>query len=316
MNKNLLATLFVFSVPFSLISAEPSAFGAGNLDNSDPYGLSTSEKVILENKNTLRKVEVKTNNQANEVGSLRERLDGLQSIIENLSRKAHSNQVILDQMNEKNAGSSESEYEKRLSGLSQTNSESIEKIKVLLTEMSQLVDTINAKYVTKDEFNALVNSVNQLKSSSGKAQKTSTSATTSASASTEEKSSNTELSSMSTTEISSAAQSFYDKKYYTNAMEYYSYLIEKNYKPAYAHYMIADMNFKRKNYSDAISYYKQSATLYSDASYMPELMLNTAISMEATGDSANAKAFYKGVVAKYPDSAEAKKAQKQLSLMK
>jgi TolA-binding protein len=308
MNKNLLATLFVFSVPFSLMASEPSAFGAGNLDNSDPYGLTTSEKVILENKNSLRKVEVKTNNQANEVGSLRERLDGLQSIIENLSRKAHNNEVILEQMAAKNGENSEGEYEKRITGLSQTNSESIEKIKVLLSEMSQQIDTMNSKYVTKEEFNAFVNS---MKSSSSKGQKA-----TAPSTPTEEKSAGSELSSMSTVEISAAAQSFYDKKYYTNAMEYYSYLIEKNYKPAYANYMMADMNFKRKNYNDAIAYYKQSATLYSDASYMPELMLNTALSMEAIGDSANAKAFYKGVVAKYPDSSEAKKAQKQLNLIK
>lgn len=289
------------------MAAEPSAFGAGNLDHSDPYGLTTSEKVILENKNSLRKVEVKTNNQANEVESLRERLDGLQSIIENLSRKAHSNQVIIDQMNAKKAENADatSEYEKRLSGVSQTNSESIEKIKVLLAEISQQVDSINSKYVTKDELNALLG---QMKSASSKGQKTSSAK--------EEKSVSTELSAMSTTEISSAAQAFYDKKYYTNAIEYYNYLIEKNYKPAFAHYMIADMNFRRKNYDEAISYYKQSATLYSDASYMPELMLNTAISMEATGDTANAKAFYKGVVAKYPDSSEAKKAQKQLNLIK
>jgi TolA-binding protein len=305
MNKNLLATLFVFSVPFSLMAAEPSAFGAGNLDNTDPYGLTTSEKVILENKNILRKVEVKTNNQANEVESLRERLDGLQSIIENLSRKAHSNQVLLDQMNANKDSNTSNEYEQRLIGASQSNSESIEKIKSLLTEMSQQIDTINSKYVTKDELKALLN---QSKSSSSKAQ--------SPSVSTESKSENSELSSMSTTEIASAAQAFYDKKYYTNAIEYYSYLIEKNYKPAYAHYMIADMNFKRKNYDEAISYYKQSATLYSDASYMPELMLNTAISMEANGDMANAKAFYNGVISKYPASSQAKKAQKQLNLIK
>jgi TolA-binding protein len=307
MKKNLLVTLFVFSVPFSLMAAEPSAFGAGNLDNSDPYGLSTNEKVILENKNTLRKVEVKTNNQANEVESLRERLDGLQSIIENLSRKAHTNQVAIEQMGERKAGdlNSSKEYEQRLIGSSQSNSENIEKIKVLLTEMSKQIDTINATYVTKDELKTLLN---QSKPSATKVQKES--------AVTEEKSNATDLSTMSTVEIASAAQAFYDKKYYTNAMEYYTYLNEKNYKPAHANYMMGDMSFKRKNYNEAIAYYKQSATLFADASYMPELMLNTATSMEATGDTVNAKAFYKGVVAKYPNSPEAKKAQKQLNLIK
>lgn len=321
MNKNLLVTLFVFSVPFSLLGSEPSAFGAGNLDGSSPYGLTNNEKVILENKNILRKVEVKSNNQANEVESLRERLDGLQSIIENLSRKSHENSVILEKLDQNKAANSDlnSEYEKRLGGVSQSNSESIEKIKVILTELSQLVDSINAKYVTKDEFNSLVTSVNEFKSLVGKELKVSTgtkSAAKTSTATTASTTSSSGLESMSNIDIANEAQTFYDKKLYTNAIEYYTHLAEKNYKPAYANYMLGDMNFKRKNYSDAIAYYKQSATLYTDASYMPELMLNTATSMNETGDKINAKTFYKAVVAKYPNSSEAKKAQKQLNLMK
>ncbi|DAB30157.1 MAG TPA: hypothetical protein CFH84_05480 [Sulfurimonas sp. UBA12504] len=315
MNRNLLVTLFVFSVPFSLLGSEPSAFGAGNLDSSSPYGLTTNEKVILENKNILRKVEVKSNNQANEVESLRERLDGLQSIIENLSRKTHENKVILDRMDQSKAANAEvnSEYEKRLGGVSQTNSESIEKIKAILTELSLLVDSINTKYVTKDEFNGLVSSVNEFKSLVSKELKVSapakTSSKTTAAAA-------TTLESMSNIDIANEAQIFYDKKNYTNAIEYYTYLVEKNYKPAYANYMLGEINYKRKNHNDAIAYYKQSATLYADASYMPNLMFNTAASMAVSGDKANAKTFYKALVAKYPNSPEAKKAQKQLSSMK
>ena len=80
--------------------------------------------------------------------------------------------------------------------------------------------------------------------------------------------------------------------------------------------MIGQMKFKRKNYSEAISYYKKSAALYSKASYMPDLMLNTAISMEKTKDKKNARAFYNGVIAKYPDSSQAKSAKKHLQSMK
>ncbi|MEA3228888.1 MAG: hypothetical protein U9P38_07440, partial [Campylobacterota bacterium] len=65
MNNITLTTILVVTVPFLLYSAEPSAFGAGNLDNPNPYGLTDSEKVLLENKNNLiqnknqlRKVEV------------------------------------------------------------------------------------------------------------------------------------------------------------------------------------------------------------------------------------------------------------------
>ena len=92
-------------------------------------------------------------------------------------------------------------------------------------------------------------------------------------------------------DISTKAKSFYDKKYYTKSIEYYSYLIEKNYKPAHAHYMIGEMMFRRKNYADAISYFKKSASLYSKASYMDLLMLHTAISMDRTNDKKNAKTF-------------------------
>jgi len=89
-------------------------------------------------------------------------------------------------------------------------------------------------------------------------------------------------------------------------------LIKKNYKPAYAHYMIGDMNYKRKNYSNAISYYKKSSSLYSKASYMPTLMLHTGISMSKTGDNAHANAFFKAIVSKFPSSTEAQKAREYI----
>jgi hypothetical protein len=47
MNRIYLVALFAAIVPFNLISAEPFVFGAGNLETSQPYGLTSSEKVIL-----------------------------------------------------------------------------------------------------------------------------------------------------------------------------------------------------------------------------------------------------------------------------
>lgn len=305
MNHFTLATLCVVTVPFFLFSAEPSAFGAGNLDTPNPYGLTANEKVILNNKNTLHDVKVKSNNQANEVDSLRERLDGLQSIIENLSRKAHNNKITLKQLDEKNNQDTESadEYEKRLSEVTQSNSESIEKINMILPELSKLVDSINSSYITKTEFNALVKDVNKFKSLvAGELKGTKKSSSTKST-----------FAKMSNGEIATKAKAFYNKQYYTDAIKYYTHLIEKNYKPANAHYMIGEMKYKRKNYSDAISYFKKSASLYSKASYMPTLMLHTAISMQKTGDTNNAQAFFKGVVSKYPDSKEAVKASKEIN---
>jgi len=305
MKRSVLVVLLTAAVPLLLISAEPSAFGAGDLSNPEPYGLTSNEKVILDNKDKLRKVVVKSNNQANEVDSLRERIDGLQSIIESLSRKAHNNKITLNRLKEENTLKSENsdEYEKRLSEVVGNNSKNIEKTKVLMSEISLLVDSINKDYVTKKEFNSLVNDVNRFKALIAKELKSSSKI---------KKPAKSKLASMSNAQIAKQAQAYFDKKWYTNAIEYYEFLVNKNYKPAYGNYMLGEMNYRRKNYSDAITYFKQSASLYSKASYMPKLMLHSAIAMKKTGDTKNAKTFFSAIIAKYPQSREAKEAKKYI----
>ena len=295
--------LLLAAIPTLLISAEPSAFGAGDLNSPNPYGLTSNEKVILETKQTLKKVSVKSNNQANELDSLRERIDGLQSIIESLSRKAHNNKVNLQKLNEISSLSSQTsdEYDKRLSEIVQANAQSVEKMKTTMNEISLVVDKVNAQYVSKEEFNKLVSDVNEFKALVAKELKGSKVSSSSA-----------QTSSISSADVYDRAKASFDKKYYTDAIEDYEYLIKNNYKPAYAHYMIGEMNYKRKNYSNAISYFKKSSSLYSKASYMPSLMLHTAISMDETGDGSHAKAFFEAVITKYPDSKEAKEAKKHL----
>ena len=166
------------------------------------------------------------------------------------------------------------------------------------TIVAGIVDEINTKYVSKEEFNALVRDVNNFKTLVAKELKGSS-----------RKTSKTKSNNRSSSEIAKSAKAYFDKKYYTNAIKDYELLISKNYKPAYAHYMIGEMNYKRKNYSNAISYFKKSSSLYSKASYMPKLMLHTALSMQESGDSGHAKAFFGAIVSKYPSSAEAKEAK-------
>jgi len=303
MKHSKIVTLLVTAVPLILSSAEPSAFGAGNLDNPTPYGLTSAEKIILQNKDKLHKVVVSSNNQANEVDSLRERIDGLQSIIENLSRKSHNNKIDITKLENKNSENIQNsdEYAKRLSNVVQSNSENIAKTEKLTAEISLLLEKINRNYVKKSEFNALVRDVNKFKGliakelNHGVTSKKTTSKETSA-------------------DIYDRAKAMFDKRYYTKAITDYELLISKNYKPAYAHYMIGEMNYKRKKYADAITYFKKSSSLYSKAVYMPNLMLHTAISMDRTGDKQHAQAFYKAINAKYPDSKEALIAVKKLGL--
>ena len=301
-----LAAFFAAIVPFKLIAAEPSAFGAGNLDTSKPYGLTPSEKVILQNKNKLNKVVVKSNNQANEVESLRERIDGLQTIIEGLSRKSQENKLNLKNLEKKNQDEliSSNEYEKRLSEVSQANAIEVRDLKLAVVELKTLLELLNSTHVTKDEFNTLVNDFNKFKELVAKELKKSS------------KPRKSKLDKIQNAEVEKLAKSNFDKKYYTKSLEYYHHLIKKNYKPARAHYMIGEIKYRRKVYADAIAYFKKSASMYSKADYMPTLMLHTAISMDRTGDKKNAKSFYKGVITKYPNSKEAIKAKTNLSKIK
>ncbi|EQB35426.1 hypothetical protein M947_09085 [Sulfurimonas hongkongensis] len=298
-----LVTIFVAIVPIKLLSAEPSAFGAGNLDDSQPYGLTQSEKVILQTKDKLNKVVVKSNNQANEVESLRERIDGLQTIIEGLTRKSQENKLSLQEIEKKNAQELENsnEYGKRLSEISQANASGIKEINQTLAKTKILLETIESSYVTKEEYNTLVNDFNKFKELVSKELKKDTAKKSS------------KLDKISNAEIEKLAKENYDKKYYTKSIEYYTHLIENNYRPARAHYMIGEMKYYRKNYAEAIAYFKKSASLYSKADYMPTLMLHTAISMDKTSDFKNAKSFYKGVISKYPDSKAADIAKTNLS---
>jgi len=291
--------ILCIAAPAVLLSAEPSAFGAGDLTAANPYGLTSNEKVILETKKELSKVAKKSSYQDNELDSLRERIDGLQSIVESLSRKAHNNKINLQKFQQNNEVGlkANSEYEKRLAQSIQENSVKLENLKNLLAELSKTVDEINLHYITKAEFNTLVSDINEFKALMAKELKN-------ASGGSAQK--------ISSAKLYNKAKYYYDKKYYTKAIESYEELIRRKYRPAYAHYMIGEMYFKRKDYAKAISYFKKSSKLYSKASYMPNLMLHTAIAMQKTGDRSHAQAFFGAIIKKYPSSKEAKVARKYL----
>lgn len=303
MNISKIVAISAILLPSYLICAEPSAFGAGDLNNPNPYGLTSTEATLLETKKNLQKVVVKSNNQANEVDSLRERIDGLQTIIESISSSARENKMKIKSLEDEKTNSSE--YDKRVAESIQVNSKDIETIKVSLAEISKLIDTINNSYVTKDEFNSLVNDVNKFKDLVAKELKVGTSSKKSKS-----------TAAMSGADIETKAKDLYNKKSYGESIESYKQLIAMNYKPAQSHYMVGEIEYYRNNYAEAIAYFKKSATLYSKASYMPTLLLHTAISMEKTGDKNNAEVFYDAVIAQYPDSSQADSAKKKLSSLK
>jgi len=306
MIKHLLFAILFF--PLLLEAAEPSAFGAGDLNSANPYGLTPSEKSILKNKEILNSVKQQSDSQSRQIESLRSRIDGLQTILEGLTEKSQNNKIELSKMlsAQETLQMSEQERLKLMEESVRANEQNILKLKTLMDELSVMIDTLNSNYVTKDDYNRLVNDVNDFKVLVGKELKNIGRKATSTAGSSDP------YANMNSRTLAKLAFENYNKLYFSKAIPQYEELIRRKHKPAYAHYMIGEMWHYRKKYDKAISYYKASAALYDKASYMPTLLLHTAESMENTGDYENAKAFYQAVVLKYPDSKEAKSAQQRL----
>ena len=290
--------LLAFFFSLSLYGDEPSAFGAGNLESDNPYGLTSSEKVLLKNKQTLADIKKKSYANQNQVDALLERIDGLQTIVEGLNEKAQNNKNELKRMAD---DMDTDDSVQKLETVVKANESNIIQLKSVMDDFSKMIDTINSNYVSKADYNALVNDVNEFKRLVSKELKS----TNVPKSSTSNKTSSSEL--------ATQAKANYDRERYTKAIEQYEILIERKYKPARANYMVGEMWYYRKDYGKAIAYFKASASLYDKASYMPTLMLHTAISMEHTGDKKNAQAFFRAIITKYPDSEAASMAQEKLN---
>lgn len=309
---------FVFTVIAlcfnALLANEPSAFGAGDLNSKQPYGLTQEEKEILHNRKKLEELRRHSAEQNDQAETLQERIDGMQSILESMLQNSQKSRREFENFKHSIEGltSENEELFKQLDLFSsniEQNSQSIAALKTELGQFSQSLESNLSLYVTKKEHNALVEDVNVLRQEIVKQfQKLN--------AHSAKKSSSQGFANKTLAAVEKEAKANYNRKYYTKAIEAYEYLIKKQYKPARSHYMIAQMLFYRKKYDEALSYYKKSAELYAKASYMPTLMLNAAFCMQKTGDLKNAKKFYTALSKKYPSSDEAKKARKRLQTIK
>ncbi len=111
-----------------LQATEPSVYGAGNIDSSSPYGLTQTEKSVLENRRTIQ-------NLKNRVAEQQNRIDGLTTIIDGLNKELLNVKEELS-ANEK-LDTHENDYNKTYS---------------LLLEMGKMIDQINNNYVTKEDL--------------------------------------------------------------------------------------------------------------------------------------------------------------------
>ncbi len=207
-----------------------------------------------------------------------ERIDGLTSLIEGLN-------VQIAQLKEA----------QRHPASSSDNNETV----ALIKELGTMIDKINSTYVSKAELKRVLGSKmpETVKAGSRVSAK------------------QPFLSQTAPAKLYSEGVRFFVKKRYDKAQERFAITAKKGYKPAASNYYLGEIAYYTKRYGDALFYYKKSASLYDQASYMDVLILHTAISLEKTGQKEEAKVFFQNVIDSYPDTKAASIAKKRLKVL-
>ncbi len=277
MKKPISISLMALLLPVVALSNEPSAFSAGDINSPNPYGLTSGEKKILQSNQKVSEVKA-------ELGSVTEQLEGMRSVIDGYNNK-------IAKMDERMRKLEEYVEENR-----KIQEENQEKVKVVLSELGSLIDSINKNYVPKAQFDKLAA---ELK---GKASAPSTKKDEKAKTPTPK-----DLATKDSATLMKEADDLFVKAAYKEAGVRYDELLKRNYKPAKINFNLGEIAYNQKSYSTAIEHYKSSIALFDKAAYTPTLLFHTGTSFDKLGKKKEAQSFYKALKEGYPDSPEAKK---------
>lgn len=292
---------FIILLPWLAFANEPSVYGAGNLDSPNPYGLSQSEKKIFSNMQDIKRLEKDIKVLQINTNDAKDRLEGIRSVTESISNKIGQLDKKIytfetqDQNRSDALASLKNEVDALRSDLNLTVETQIanqEKVKNVLSELSNLIDSINSSYVSKDTFQKFQDSVNQKLATFQKSTPSKTYA--GANKATLEK----------------KAASLVSQKSYDEAKDIYTFLVSKRYHPAGNSFRLGEIAYAQKAYSNAIIYYKKSISLYDKASYIPTLLYHTGISLSKLKKHQEASKFFSALQSNYPTSKEAKSLKK------
>lgn len=280
-------------VTCSLLANEPSVYGAGNLDSTNPYGLTSSEKHILKNSDKVENLTQGVGSIKIKLNRINENYEGLRSVTEAFGSKIAKIDQKIRVLEENSTKKDEATvlmkeeiavlktYVNESRALQDANQE---KIKLVLGELSSLIDSINNSYVSKETFTKLESQVAKLLS----VKKIS------------------KVSKKSGATLLKEGTTLFNKKSYSEAKLRFSELIKKNYKPARSNYYMGEIAYFQKSYTTAIEHYKKSISLYDKADYMPALLYHTGISFSKLKKSSQATQFFNALKQGYPNSKEAK----------
>lgn len=268
--------IIFFGALAPLIYAETSAFNAGNINLKEPYGLTENEKVLLENKKKVESLSKDYTGVDFKTNKALERIDGIQSVVDDLGNKTHNYQSKLIEL--ENFTKQKSEYyDKELEELKKDLKNQKYSLNQLKKAVAELTNLISSMSDTKQSSAVVVNSIATNETSAQKLQN---------------------------------AIKLYKSKQYDEAAKSFEELASIKHKPAQCNFYLGQIAYAKKDYNNAIYYYKTSSDLYNaqgvKAPNMPLILLNTANSLKAINELDKANNFYVALKKQFPNSSEAK----------
>jgi TolA-binding protein len=286
MYRYLLATL-VFA---SVLIAESSVFGAGDINSDRPYGLSSSEKELLKNRKLIQKQAREIENLKVTISELKMSMDGMRSIIEGIGRKVSGKTI------EKNSDEIQ-KLKIKEEQKAKADKEHFNSTKLILAELTSLVDSINTTYVQKSELKKFEKEIISVISGLKKGIKPSDSSSS--------KPKKVDYTKMESAELLKVARSSFQNKKYDLAETGFKELVKRGYKPALSSFYLGELNYYQGYYTVAIENFKLSIAKNDKASYIPTLLLHVGNAFNKLGDTENAKRFFGVLQKEYPKSKEA-----------
>ena len=272
--------LFVFII--HALYPAPSAFGAGDLSSKTPYGLTNTEKAIVDNKKNIKKITIKSNLQKNSIKSIQNDLLTIKSLIS--SDISSSNKIKNNLYNRLSILENKiSNLEGRATSLEElTNRVNLanQALKVSFLGLKDIIININNKFVSQEDLNEVKKLIPKPTISNHK--------------------------------LSKLAHRAYTKKEYYKAHNLYTTLVKNKYRPANSTFYLGEISYRQKKYRNAINFYTKSVNLYAKASYMSILLYHTAMSYVYLGEKKKAKPFFNSVISNFPKSKASKWSKQEI----
>lgn len=304
--KKLFFTLLVFS---AYLFSEPSAFSAGDLTVSEPYGLTPNEKLLLKNIDTVKHLRRDKNAINSDLDQLKNDLEGFRSVMNGLTKSRQRSQKLLKKILVTQDALEVSSLEHKntiaaldsnLTALISLQNKNYETIKSTFTSLEARVLILEKNYVSKKSFDALESELTQFRALVADEFKKLN------------QSSSKKVDKKSPAILYKEGRDALKAKQYKTATERFLRTIKLNHKPASSHFYAGEAYYQQKRYSKAVSFFKESYRRYKKGRYNAKLFLHMGISLDKLGKKAKAKKVFKTVIKKYPKSSYAKQAKKYL----